>query len=162
MALIPVVNEQDEIIGYKERAEIQKEDIYRVTALRITNSKGEILIAQRALTKKNNPGTRWPAVSGTVEKGETYDENIEKEMYEELWLETIEITPRIHERKSNTHDFFLQRYRAEVDEPISYFSFPEEETAAIKRISKEELLTQTQQHPEQFVPDMGEYIQRSL
>ncbi|MEI7562268.1 MAG: hypothetical protein WCJ39_00675 [bacterium] len=58
MALIPVVNEQDEIIGYKERSEIQKEDIYRVTALWITNNKGEILIAQRAFTKRNNPGTR--------------------------------------------------------------------------------------------------------
>jgi len=162
MALIPVVNEQDEIIGYKERSEIQKEDIYRVTALWITNNKGEILIAQRAFTKRNNPGTRWPAVSGTVEKWESYDENIEKEMYEELWLETIEITPRLHERKSNDHNFFLQRYRAEIDEPISYFTFPEEETAAIKRIAKEELISQIQSHPEQFVPDMGEYVQRSL
>ena len=58
MEIIPLVNEQDEIIGYKERAEIKTEDIYRVSALRITNSQGEILVAQRAFTKKNNPGTR--------------------------------------------------------------------------------------------------------
>jgi len=29
--IIPVVNEQDEIIGYKKRADITTDDIYRVT-----------------------------------------------------------------------------------------------------------------------------------
>ena len=84
MALIPVVNEQDEIIGYKERAEIQKDDIYRIVSLRITNPQGQILIAQRAFTKKHAPGKRSPAVAGTVEKGETYEQNIRKEAKEEL------------------------------------------------------------------------------
>jgi hypothetical protein len=83
-------------------------------------------------------------------------------MYEELWLETIEIIPRLHERKSNDHNFFLQRYRAEVDEPISYFTFPKEEIEVLKWISREELLIRIKKYPEQFVPHIEEYAQRSL
>jgi isopentenyldiphosphate isomerase len=53
--LIPIVNLDDEIIGYKERSEITLQDIYRVSALWIENSKGEILLAQRGFMKKHNP-----------------------------------------------------------------------------------------------------------
>jgi len=56
MVLIPIVDEKDKIIGYKDRKEIQKEDIYRVSALWITNSKDEILLAQRAFSKSHDPG----------------------------------------------------------------------------------------------------------
>lgn len=53
--LIPIVNLDDEIIGYKERSKITSQDIYRVSALWIENSKGEILLAQRGFMKRNNP-----------------------------------------------------------------------------------------------------------
>ncbi len=33
-----IVNEKDEVIGYKLRSEIQSEDIYRVSCLWITNT----------------------------------------------------------------------------------------------------------------------------
>ena len=162
MELIPLVNDDDEIIGYKERAEIQTEDIYRVSALRITNSQGEILVAQRAFTKRNNPGTRWPAVLGTVEKGETYYDNIQKELFEELWVQNCTLTPRFHKRIQGKHNFYIQWYTAEIDEPISYFTFPKEETEAIAWIPKEELLSQIQSNPKNFDPVMDEYIQGSL
>lgn len=166
MALIPVVNEQDEIIGYKERSEIQEEDIYRVAALWITNSKGEILITQRAFTKKNSPGVRWTAVAGTVEKWETYEQNIIKEAYEELGIENITITPWFYERKwenrKDIHTFFVQSYRVEINEPIKYFHFPKREIEEIRRISMDELASWVQKHPEQFTPNMQEYLQRSL
>ena len=55
-AKIIIVDENDNIIGYKERGTIEQSDIDRVSALWITNSKGEFLLARRAYTKKNNPG----------------------------------------------------------------------------------------------------------
>jgi hypothetical protein len=33
-----IVNEQDEVIAYMNRAEIQTDDVYRVSALQIKNS----------------------------------------------------------------------------------------------------------------------------
>ena len=44
---IPIVNEQDEVIAYKEREETTREDIRRIVALYIVNEKHEALIAKR-------------------------------------------------------------------------------------------------------------------
>ncbi len=83
---IPIVNEQDEIIGYKDRKDRNLVDITRVSALWITNEDGEILLAQRGLNKTHSPGLWGPAVAGTVEEGETYESNIIKEAEEEIGL----------------------------------------------------------------------------
>lgn len=50
---IVIVNDQDEVIGHKERGTIAQDDIYRVSALWVTNSNGDILLAQRHHTKKH-------------------------------------------------------------------------------------------------------------
>jgi isopentenyldiphosphate isomerase len=81
---IPIVNENDELIGYKERKDITPADIYRVSSLRVMNEKGEYLITQRATTKSQSPNKRTLAVNGTVEQGESYEENIIKETQEEI------------------------------------------------------------------------------
>ena len=52
---IIVVDENDKIIGHKNRGTLKKEDIYRVSALWITNSRGEILLARRHHTKSHHP-----------------------------------------------------------------------------------------------------------
>jgi isopentenyldiphosphate isomerase len=65
-----VVDEHDNIINYKPKEDIHPQnEWYRVSVLRLTNSKGEILLAQRAHNKKHNPGNGGPAVAGTVEQG---------------------------------------------------------------------------------------------
>lgn len=85
--IIPVVDLKDEIIGYKKRSDITTDDIYRVSSCRVKNSKGDVLLWQRALTKSHNPGVWSPLVNGTVTKWETYLDNIIKEAEEEAWLQ---------------------------------------------------------------------------
>ena len=60
--LIPVVDANDIQIGLKEREDITSGDIYRVSALWLTNSNGDVLLTQRSYTKKNSPGA-WSAAS---------------------------------------------------------------------------------------------------
>ncbi|GAF94063.1 unnamed protein product, partial [marine sediment metagenome] len=79
---IIIVDDNDKIIGYKERDTLKREDIYRVSALWITNSHGEILLARRHHTKSHRPRKWGPAVAGTVDAGETYEDNIIKEAEE--------------------------------------------------------------------------------
>jgi len=82
-----VVDENDQLIGYKERSKIDfKKDIYRIGALWLTDGTGQILIAQRKLTKDKDPGKWGPAAAGTVEKSETYESNAYKEAQEEIGL----------------------------------------------------------------------------
>jgi isopentenyldiphosphate isomerase len=148
---MPVVNENDEIIGYKNRDEIQLEDIYRVSALWITNSKNEILLAKRHHTKKNNPNKWGPAVSGTVEKDETYIINIIKEAEEEIGLKKIEpqIGPKIFSNKKHLH--FTQWYLLKTNKKINEFKIKEDEVEEIKWITKKELLADIKVNPENYI-----------
>ena len=149
---IIIVNEKDEIIDYKERSEKTKEDISRATSLWIENSKGEILLAQRAHTIKFSPGKWGPAAAGTVEEGETYNSNIKKEAEEEIGLKGVEFKKvekvRIIDGKAN---FFGQRYEAIVDLPIEAFTLQKEEVETIKWFTKKELKKLVQEKPEDFL-----------
>ncbi len=150
---IIIVNEKDEQIGLKERGTLNREDIYRVSALWVTNSKGEILLAQRSFNKKNNPGAWGPAVAGTIAKGETYEENIYKEAKEELGLSSYKflkgkkLTRIGPERKNN---YFTQYFKLVADIDIKNLKIQESEVEQIKWLSKEEI-KKMKENGEKFV-----------
>ncbi|HSX32637.1 MAG TPA: hypothetical protein VLF43_05225 [Candidatus Saccharimonadales bacterium] len=56
MVDLVIVDEGDEVIGHKNRDSFAPEDIYRVARLIIVNSHNQVLMAQRALIKKKDPG----------------------------------------------------------------------------------------------------------
>ncbi len=148
---IIIVDEKDNIIGYKDRDSIKREDIYRVSALWITNSNGDILLAQRALTKTHGPGKWGPAVAGTNDKGETYEMNIIKEAEEEIGLKNIKPKLVIKVRRSEEYNYFVQWFLLKIDKPISEFSRDPVEVERIKWFSKEELLKDIHTNPKMFV-----------
>jgi len=65
--IITIVNEDDEIIWEKDRSDVTQDDIYRVSALEVRNSKGDFLLAQRGFLKRKWPWKRSVAVAGTVD-----------------------------------------------------------------------------------------------
>lgn len=85
-----IVDKNDNVVGKKLRSEITKEDIYRVSSLWIFNNDKELLIAQRPMWKKNDPGKWSESAVGTLEVDETYKSNLIKEAKEELGLDLNE------------------------------------------------------------------------
>ncbi len=161
-SLITIVNEKDEIIGYKQREDIDHEkDIYRVTALWIKNSDNEVLLAQRAFAKKNSPGLWGPAVAGTVEKGETYESNIYKEAQEEIGLSGVEflLGPKNRTREKNTYrNYFAQWFFATVNEPASFFTVRPGEVEQVAWISSDKLVEDAKRQPTKYIPSMQKII----
>jgi len=155
---IVIVNEKDEIIGNKLRNEIKSKDVYRVSALWITNSKKEILLAQRAFTKKNDPGKWTTAVAGTIEEGESYDSNIIKEAKEELRLYNIKPQKGQKIRVYGEHNFFCQWYTLVLDKPLEYFVFSKEEVRSIKWFTPKALAKEVEKNPDNFLPSMKQWI----
>ena len=153
-ARIPVVNEQDEVIGYRIRRELQPGDIFRVTGLWIYDTEGTILLARRAETKALHPGLWALGVAGTVEEGETYDSNIVKEMGEEIGL--IGYTPIfLNKELRDTHGSGLRRFASHyaVTIPHDYpFKLKEDEVAEVKWFTPSEIDQAVTEHPELFVP----------
>jgi len=154
---IIIVNEQDEIVGHKDRDDVQTE-IYRVSALWITNSKGEILLARRAFTKSHSPGKWGPAVAGTVEDGETYESNIVKEAEEELGLTGITFVKDRKELRRTQWRYFCQWFTAVVDKDISDFTINKDEVAEIRWFSVQELRNDVKKDPEQFLVSVREIL----
>ncbi len=161
MSKIPVVNENDELIEYKEREDLNIADIYRVSALWITNSQGQILLAQRAFTKSHNPGKWGPAVAGTVEEGEDYETNIIKEAEEELGLTGIEFKKINKTRIKDKFNSFTQWFFAIVDKAIDEFKIQKSEVEAIKWYDRGELEKDLAENPDNYLVDFEEYLKTS-
>lgn len=155
---IPIVNEQDEIIGYKDRKDRNTVDITRITALWLWNEKGEALLAQRAFSKSINPGLWGPAVAGTVEEGETYQSNVIKEAEEEIGLKNIKpiIGPKL--RRVNKNQYFVQWFSIVVDHNFNFIK-RDEEVERIKWFSRDELKRLLIEKPEIFLPNFSFYIE---
>lgn len=157
-----IVDEKDNIIGSKERDALETSDIYRVSALWITNSQGEVLLAKRALTKSHSPGKWGPAVAGTVEEGETYYSNIIKEAEEELDLENIQPKTGPKLRVAQDYNYFCQWYLLEIDKPVEEFKIQKQEVEEVKWIPRKELLKRIKEKPENFVEAIKEWVGRII
>lgn len=142
-----IVNKEDVPIGLKAREEIDPtKDIYRITAIWVTNKKGEVLIAQRKFTKKINPGKWGPAVAGTLEEGETYESNAYKELEEEIGIAGVVLKPGPKIFVEAPRKYFAQWYTCVIDKPIEDFVTQEDEVEQVRWISVAELKKDVEQN----------------
>lgn len=88
--LFIVVNKSDKIIGYRTRFECHhnKKLIHRAIGIVIFNDKGQILVQKRSKNKDTSPGFYTLSSSGHVEKGESYKLAAQRELREELGIDT--------------------------------------------------------------------------
>ena len=137
---IIIVNQNDEIIWYKKRWTLFRNDIYRVSGLLIKNSKWKFLLAQRKLSKRNNPWEWSFSVAWTVDRWETYDINISKEIEEEIWIYNLDYKKIEKKRINWNHNYYCQFYSAELDVDLDYFTIQEEEVENVRWFSVDEIL----------------------
>lgn len=160
---IIIVDKDDNPIGLKCRDQIDPAvDIYRVSSIWITNTRGDILIAQRKFTKKNSPGKWGPAVAGTVEEGETYEENAYKEVREEIGIDNIILKKAKKIFLGGNRKKFSQWYTGVIDRNVDEFEIQEEEVEAVKWITPEDLIKDSQQNPDKYLASMPLMIEMFL
>ena len=81
---VVVVNEKDEVIGTMPKAEAHKNGtLHRIAVTYVENSKGEILIQNRA------DGYLDHSSAGHVDPGESYEEAARRELSEELGIASV-------------------------------------------------------------------------
>ena len=155
MVKIPVVDENDEVIMYKERDEIQPEDIYRVSSLWVMNEFWEFLLTQRSALKRNDPNKWTCAVAGTVEEGESYEDNIIKETKEEIWMDIKDPQLLAIRRRKGNHHYFWATHLVNLPKD-SDFVFDEEEIQKVGWFSIEKIDEWFSLFPNDFVPSFWE------
>ena len=84
--IFPIVNSEGEVIGSATRSECHAGTfiLHPVVHLHIFNSKGELYLQKRVMTKKIQPGKWDPAVGGHVDYGENVEVALLREKREEL------------------------------------------------------------------------------
>ncbi len=152
---IPIVNEQDEVLTYKEREETTGQDIRRIVILNVFNEKGEVLVAKRQSTKTIDPNKWGPAVEGTVDEGYDYDATVVKEADEEVGLKNIKpvFYKKIFYETEHTRRFAAV-YHVYIDssEPLV---LQEEEVAETKWITIHNLEKWLKESPADFLPSFS-------
>lgn len=155
---IPIVDENDELIEYRESDDRDFDSIYRVSSLWVTDTNGQILLARRALHKKHDPGKWGPAVAGTVEEGETYEENIVKEAGEELGLKNIKPILGPKKLRKATWSYFVQEFELTLPAGFNDFEIQQTEVAEVKWFTEEELRKKLRESPDNFFQGVHERI----
>src|SRR5687767_1722189 len=156
---IPIVDANDNIIGHKSRDEIDfSNDIFRTASLWITNSRGEILLAQRKLDKKVDPGKWAEAVGGTVEGSDSYEDTVIREAEEELGISGLVVQLGPKQLITTPCSYFVQWYTAIVDRKITDFRIQKEEVEQICWIPRDQLEKELQEQPNKYIAAMKDIV----
>lgn len=159
MPTIQLVSDQDEVIGCKNREGLDTStDIFQTTSLWITNGRNEVLLAQRKLDKRIDPGKWAEAVGGTVECEDDYETTIIREAEEELGLKTFELKPGPKQFITTPCRYFVQWYIATIDESVGYFTPQEEEVEQIQWVPLDQLVSDLQKNSDEYIEVMTDIV----
>ncbi len=157
---IIIVDENDNIIKYVPRNERLSTDIFRISSLWVTNTKWDVLLAQRHKNKESNPEKWSTAVAGTNAEGETYESNIYKEAEEEIGLKGVVFEERMKLKKfDRSYPFHCQWYSCIIDRDINDFHIQEEEVQDLRWWTRAELQKAFAETPEIFTKNMPRYFE---
>jgi isopentenyldiphosphate isomerase len=85
--ILDVVDENDCVIAIKTRGEIHAEGLmHRAVHILLFNSKGELFLQKRSMSKDEQPGKWDSSAAGHVDSGEAYVDCARREIAEELGI----------------------------------------------------------------------------
>ena len=92
--IFDVVNERDEVVGRAPRGEVHRTGLkHRAIHVFIFNTRGEIFLQKRSMSKDSSPGLWDSSASGHLDSGEDYDACAVRELREEIGL-VVRTPPR--------------------------------------------------------------------
>ena len=155
--LVAIVDENNNVTGAATRREMRARGLpHRATYIAIFNSRGELYVQRRTMTKDVYPGLLDPVAGGVVQAGESYAESAARELAEEMGIQGVNPDPQF--------DFYFvegagkvwgRLFRCLWDRPV----IPQpEEVVEVLLIKPDEILA----GPSLFTPDGYYAIARLL
>jgi 8-oxo-dGTP pyrophosphatase MutT (NUDIX family) len=154
--IVALVNGRNQVIGSAPRRDMRARNLpHRSTYILVFNSRGQLYVQKRTMTKDIFPGYYDPATGGVVLAGENYEEGAIRELEEEMGIRQVPLT--------RLFDFYFSDPRSRVwggaftctyDGPLT---LQEEEVEHVELMTIDEILQRAESEP--FTPD-GLYVVR--
>src|SRR5215510_5585248 len=119
--IFDVVNERDEVIGKRTRAEVHRLGLmHRAVHVLVFNSEGKVFLQKRSMTKDRQPGLWDSSASGHLDVGESYDDCALRELREEIGLDLQAAPRRLFKLPASpeTDQEHVWVYRCQADGPF--------------------------------------------
>jgi len=120
--IFDVVNERDEVVGQKPRSEVHRLGLmHRATHVLVFNSRGEVFLQKRSMSKDRQPGLWDSSASGHLDTGEEYDACAVRELGEEIGLKVETIPQRLFKLPASveTDQEHVWIYRCDAEGPFT-------------------------------------------
>ncbi len=92
--IVVIVDEHNNVVGAAPRREMRAQRLpHRSTYILVFNAQGALYVQKRTMTKDVFPGYYDPAAGGVVLAGESYEESAQRELYEEMGIRDVPLTP---------------------------------------------------------------------
>jgi 8-oxo-dGTP pyrophosphatase MutT (NUDIX family) len=92
--IVVIVDAQNQVVGAAPRWEMRAKRLpHRSTYVLVFNSRGELYVQKRTMTKDVFPGYFDPAAGGVVLAGETYEQGAQRELEEEMGIRQTPLRP---------------------------------------------------------------------
>ena len=157
--LICWVDEQDNLLGHRVRSDLRKLGLIgRCTFIFLFNSKGELCVHRRTLSKALYPGFWDTAAGGMVAAGESYAQSAARELEEELGVSGVPLTEHDHFYfEEGDSRLWCKSYSAVWD---SSLRLQPEEVMEARFLPIRTVLREAKQKP--YCPDAQEGLRRYL
>ncbi|HTL55357.1 MAG TPA: NUDIX domain-containing protein [Candidatus Limnocylindrales bacterium] len=119
--IFDVVDERDEVIGRRTRAEVHRLGLmHRAVHVLVFNSRGEVFLQKRSMSKDRQPGLWDSSASGHLDCGESYDDCAVRELHEEIGLELSGPPQKLFKlpASAETDQEHVWVYRCEAEGPF--------------------------------------------
>ena len=157
--LICWVDKQDHLLGHLVRSDLRQRGLIgRCTFIFLFNSKGELCVHRRTLSKALYPGYWDTAAGGMVAAGESYALSAQRELAEELGVSGVELVEHDHFYfEDGDSRLWCTSYSAVWDGPLC---LQPEEVMEARFLSIETVLAEAEQ--KSYCPDAQEGLRRYL
>ena len=90
--IVAIVDENNRVVGAQPRSKMRAEGLrHRANYILVFNSRGELFLQERTMSKDIYPGYYDVATGGVVLDGESYDESALRELEEELGVSGVDL-----------------------------------------------------------------------
>jgi isopentenyldiphosphate isomerase len=157
--IVVIVDQENHIIGAVPRHEMRAKRLaHRSTYILVFNSRGDLYVQKRTLTKDVFPGYYDVAAGGVVLAGETYEQGAERELEEEMGIHGVPLNRAFDFYFENEHTrVWGSAFSCVYDGPVV---LQEEEVESGAFVSVDDILSRAETQP--FTPDGMYVLQRYL